>query len=179
MNRNISRIEYDNPWKEPTFWWTQAGSVSPAAYVITQWSQTDTEQYQALVKRLTELRSLEDNWDGYRGAGISSAAVDEASALVKAQISSGGKLNLPEVFPTPNGTIAMEWQQGEGEAVFEIGNAGISGFVKPQPSAPTYYINRASFGGSYLPLIIASLMAPQIPWAGSYLTVKYDGTADD
>jgi hypothetical protein len=180
MNRNINKIHYDTNWEQSDQWLHLTLNAAPAGYVISSVSQSQQEQFSQVINRLGEFRKLGDNWDGYNSANVSQVAVDDALALVRSQLSLGGKLNLPEVFPTSHGTVALEWQQGEGEAVVEVGAAGVSGFVKAQPSSPTYYINGVDTQvTAQLPFLIASLISPQGPWVGSSLNVHYDVDKSD
>jgi len=181
MNRHINRIHYDTDAEQANYWWQVIGNAAaPVTYCIPQISEAEREQLNEVAKRLREFQNLNDNWDGYNSAGISALAVDEAVALLNAHAGLGGKLSLPQVYPTTNGTIAMEWQEGDGEAVVEVASTGVSGFVRPPASAATYYINGVDTQLGYqVPCLIASLMTPKTSWTGSFQDLRYDTDKSD
>ncbi|WIB67540.1 hypothetical protein DEI93_00450 [Curtobacterium sp. MCBD17_035] len=86
---------------------------------------------------LRALEHLEANWDGY-GAQVLSKAVrlNAWACLDKA-------LNLslvPDVLPTPEGTISFEWEIDEFEAHLQIGRTSYSMYIR-SPDGPSQYYN--------------------------------------
>jgi len=83
-----------------------------------------------------ELSKLKEDWDGYGAL----PPTPESCAHLKAFLGivpSG--MPAPEMSPTSNGTIELEWQSGEGEAFLEIGRTRYSGHIQPRSDATIYF----------------------------------------
>ncbi len=77
---------------------------------------------------LKNFDKLKNNWDGY-GA----LEVEQESHLSVKKLFSSGTFNLfPEsnIFPNPNGTITIEWENNSGYANLEVGNKLFTFFVE-------------------------------------------------
>ncbi len=63
-------------------------------------------------------RPNHDNWDGYGGIPT------EESCYKNVELFLNAADNFPEadIYPNPNGTISIEWENQKGEVYLEIGN---------------------------------------------------------
>lgn len=178
MNRNINRIEYDSEVAPPNVGVTQQFVPLQFSCFSSVLPLSESARYNDLLTRLNEIGGLHDNWDGHHAACISATAIEHATALLNGHVPLMGRLSLPDLFPTPHGTLAMEWQEGDGEAVLEVGDNGISGFIKSSPGAATYHIaSEAGALGSHLSSVIANILTPQRPLARAFSLRS--GTVDD
>ena len=84
---------------------------------------------------IEELRKLEDGWDGYGALPLTAESCTHASAFLSA-VPPG--VPAPEISPTSNGTIAMEWQSNGGEAYVDIGRTRYSGHIQPRHGTPIF-----------------------------------------
>jgi hypothetical protein len=179
VNRNINRIEYDSEVAQLNLGISQQYVPHQISCFTTVLPLSESTRYNDVVSRLSEIGSLHDNWDGYHAACVSATVIGRATALLNGNVQLAGRLALPDLFPTPHGTLAMEWQQGEGEAVLEVGDNGISGFAKSSPGAATYHITaEADALGPHLSSVIANILMPQKPLAQAFSLVSR-GTVDD
>lgn len=77
---------------------------------------------------LEEISSLADGWDGYGAL----APTPESCAHVKSFLAGVGReIPAPDVSPSSNGTINLEWQSNEGIAFLEVGRTRYSGHIQP------------------------------------------------
>lgn len=84
---------------------------------------------------LDEIGKLKDGWDGYGGLAVTK----ESRAHVRKMIAIAPHgLRGPDITPTSNGTIAVEWQSGQGEAFLEVGCTRYSGHIQPKDGTTIY-----------------------------------------
>jgi hypothetical protein len=137
-----------------------------------------SEKYAEALEQLNAFSRLDDNWDGYGGARISDQAIAHARSLLCTQIYTYARLGVPEITPTPNGTLVVEWQGSNGEAAVEIGNTRVSGVVKAE-KAPTMCISGDTAQLSeYLPIFIAPFLNPEARKAAAITPVEYEAAAN-
>ncbi len=110
-----------------------------------------SEQYTEALKLLNTFSTLENNWDGYGGARISEQVVDHARTLLCTQLYTQSRLAPPEITPTPNGTLVIEWLGCKGEAAVEIGNTRVSGVIKAEHSPTICIAGETARLSEYLP----------------------------
>jgi hypothetical protein len=134
-----------------------------------------SERYKQLMDRIDSFEKLMDNWDGYGGAKISEEAIKQVRQLINTQFqSSANALSMPEISPTSNGTIVVEWQEGGGEAAVEIGTSRVSGFVR-SATAPIVRIRGESKAlSSYFPLFVGPMLDPNNLRARTITKVEYE-----
>ncbi len=84
---------------------------------------------------LEDISNLKDNWDGYGAlAPTAESCAHVRSFLAGADI----KIPAPEVRPTSNGTINLEWQSSEGSAFLEVGRTRYAGHIQPRRGATIF-----------------------------------------
>ncbi|MCV7629069.1 hypothetical protein ACH0AG_11080 [Micrococcus luteus] len=86
------------------------------------WTTTGVEQLQyddtESGRRLTELASLNSDWDGAGAPPISSVALDAAQTILRAI--EAARFPRPGIFPTPDGGVLIEWGNSESVESVEI-----------------------------------------------------------
>lgn len=150
----------------------------PCAYA-SAYSASQLNRYNELVQQLNQLEVLADNWDGYGGASFSQSALEQARKMLGAQLHSSGKVSLPNIVPTSNGTVALEWQEGDGEAVVEIGSTRVSGFIKAHNAPPVFLSGSTAAYMTSLPTLIGNCLASESPKATSISQVEFQQTGND
>ncbi|MGH7102883.1 MAG: hypothetical protein ACREFJ_10855 [Acetobacteraceae bacterium] len=75
---------------------------------------------------------LGDNWDGYGASAISERVRQQARQFVDIVEAALELLAIPDVAPTPSGTVSFEWASSVAEAYLEIGNTRYSGYIKTE-----------------------------------------------
>jgi hypothetical protein len=96
---------------------------------------------QMLLHEVMSFKSLNNNWDGYGAipteAKSASNVINLANRISERQLS-----RLTDVFPNPNGTVTMEWENHSGERlVLEMGNETFSYYVKLNSLEPIFKDN--------------------------------------
>lgn len=61
-------------------------------------------------RRLQELRTLPDGWDGYRGRAVTERTAARVHAVLSACLSPTGR--YPSIVPGPSGDVQVEWHWG-------------------------------------------------------------------
>ncbi len=85
---------------------------------------------------LEQIGRLKANWDGYGALAVASDACAHAQGFLA--VPPLGML-VPEVNPTSNGTVSLEWSSSEGDAYLEIGRTRYSGHIQTQRGR-TFYL---------------------------------------
>lgn len=83
---------------------------------------------------LEQLGQLKEDWDGYGGLAVAPDVCAHAQRFLA--FSPQGML-VPEVNPTSNGTVSLEWASNVGDAYLEIGRTRYSGHIQSR-GATTY-----------------------------------------
>ena len=65
------------------------------------------DRLDTVVRDCTSFLDLKENWDSYGGATFSSEVVNLAVIMLKCLAKSG--IHLPDVTPSPRGSIELEW----------------------------------------------------------------------
>jgi hypothetical protein len=90
---------------------------------------------------LEEISTLEDDWDGYGAL----APTTESYTHVKLFLAGvGQEIPAPDVSPTSNGTINLEWQSNEGLAFLEVGQTRYSGHIQPRRGVTIFFEGQLS-----------------------------------
>jgi len=84
---------------------------------------------------LGQLSKLKEDWDGYGALAVTPDACAHAQRFLT--FSPQGML-VPDVSPTSNGTVSLEWLSNEGDAYLEIGRTRYSGHI--QSGGKTVYL---------------------------------------
>lgn len=137
-----------------------------------------SEHYNQLIDRVNSFSHLLENWDGYGGAEVSRRAIAQAKLIINSQFSLGSSLPVPEINPTPNGTVVIEWQEGRSEAAIEIGNSRVSGFVKGELGTPFWIRGDAQTLSEFLPLLVGPLLNQSLPTSSAITPVEYEASAN-
>jgi len=135
---------------------------------------SQSERYATAVEQLNVFSNLDNNWDGYGGSRISEQAIDHARTLLYTQLYTQAHLALPEITPTPNGTLVIEWQGQHGEAAVEIGNTRVSGVIKRENSPTICIAGETAMLSNYLPIFIAPFLNPESAKVAAITPVEYD-----
>lgn len=85
---------------------------------------------------LDELALLEDDWDGENSAAVQPEAISLCRSILDDTYFSVGLLK--EIYPTPFGSICMEWSVGKGYVNAEIASTGIAFFHNFGDTSPKY-----------------------------------------
>jgi hypothetical protein len=95
----------------------------------------------ATIQQLIEgLGKLQENWDGYGALPVTHESCVFAQGLVAI---APAMMPNPEVTPTSNGTIGLEWESRNGDAYLEIGRTRYSGHIQLR-NGKTIYIEGLS-----------------------------------
>jgi hypothetical protein len=137
-----------------------------------------SERYATAFEQLNVFSNLGNNWDGYGGVPISEQAIKHARTLLCTQLYTQAHLALPEITPTPNGTLVIEWQGRHGEAAVEIGNTRVSGVIKPENSPTICIAGETTTLSNYLPSFIAPFLNPERAKTAAITPVEYDAASN-
>ena len=110
-----------------------------------QFAAQRIEDAKAARQSVENLRTLEDNWDGYGGSSVSPQARQHALRFIDMIEAAPGRLPFPEISPTPSGTIAFEWEAHETVVYVEIGNTRYSGYIRLDRQQPTFLQGQADY----------------------------------
>lgn len=91
------------------------------------------------INEVLSFKTLQNNWDGYgaipSGVKCTGKVISLAYKLPSKQIA-----KISEVFPNPNGTVTLEWENHSGERlVAEVGKNTFSYYVKLNSFDPKFY----------------------------------------
>ena len=92
-----------------------------------------------LVESILSFKSLENSWDGYNAVptGVKCAA---NAIKVLDSLNRNSLEKISDIFPNPNGTITLEWENSYDEIVsLEIGKDTFSYFVDFSSLATKYF----------------------------------------
>jgi hypothetical protein len=85
---------------------------------------------------LQEIAKLKMDWDGYGALPVTPDSCSHAQRFLAATPQG---MKAPEITPTSNGTITLEWESSEGNALIEIGRTRYSGHIQPK-HGQTFYL---------------------------------------
>lgn len=105
-----------------------------SSYKGTPFIPTDTlnhhELNQVLSARIHDIESLNNNWDGYGAIAIPKLIVENARCFLHTLQEKSIEINDPtDVYPTPYGTIVIEYYNDKGLVSMEIDNHRIGFFT--------------------------------------------------
>lgn len=93
-------------------------------------------KYDVLAEKITSFVDLDKNWDGYGAVKVLPEVTKTASSLIS-MLNSSLTDRVTDLFPNPNGTITIEWENRRKEKLsLEIGQENYSYFVKFQDKKP-------------------------------------------
>lgn len=126
--------------------WMVTGVYPPTegAYFLPFTAQR-IENAKTARESINELGSLQDNWDGYGASSISDQARRHALLFIDMIEAAPSGVPIPDVSPTPSGTVAFEWETHDGQAYLEIGNTRYSGYIKLDRQAPTFIYGQVDY----------------------------------
>lgn len=107
---------------------------------------------------IRELGLLQDNWDGYGARGVTVAAVENVLHAFAIMSASVPAIQVPDVCPTPSGTISLTWDDAGTDAVLEFGVSRYSGYVQIR-NQPVIYLDGSAtmFGQDDCAVLTAAL----------------------
>jgi len=88
------------------------------------------------IQIINELKELQENWDGYESYAISPQACEHALGLIH---NIPSDVISPDITPTSNGTISMEWNLKNIDLFLEIGRTSYSLICKRKAGASVFY----------------------------------------
>jgi hypothetical protein len=106
----------------------------------TQWSEVTAlsggDWAESALRRLSDLGSLQENWDGYGSPPIPSRVFPVAFAIMRVLIEYERCFPGPALVPTSGGGIQFEWISGERELEVEVSPDGSVWFLLVTPDEP-------------------------------------------
>lgn len=93
-----------------------------------------TLTWQLFDEQLHEISKLKEDWDGYGAADIDHRTV---ANVKKIQQELRDKSIVPDLSPTPTGTITLEWDDDVNHSTLEVGVNNWSMYVAPNDRTPT------------------------------------------
>lgn len=84
---------------------------------------------------IAAIGNLECDWDGYGAIAISAGVCANAKRFL---LSSPPDLSSPEITPTSNGTMNLEWASNDAEAYLEIGETRYTGHIQVKAGDTIY-----------------------------------------
>jgi hypothetical protein len=164
----VTSIQSANKRYEQLSFPTRTESVS--WYSLHQWSGLTWNKYLVALARnasvyaraaaaetIENMSQLDEDWDGYGAAKISSEARGNAMRVLNTLPAT---LSTPDIVPNPNGTIAFEWETDKAVAHLEIGKTKFSLYVKPVNGNPALADGAARYFDPTLGATIEALLYP-------------------
>jgi hypothetical protein len=136
-------------------WFTEPLCVSSSAYESFQSDQLQEE--------ISAIARLRQNWDGYGAIPVSNNARQNTMAFVNSTAFANMNFGSPQVAPNPNGTMSVEWENAEGEAYVEFGDALASAFIKRTDGRPVYMHGNAAEIIALMPVLIQTYLTEADP----------------
>lgn len=90
----------------------------PRPFVFVVKGGEDYPQRAGVERRLDELCSLPDGWDGYNGRAVSAKTADRVHAMLAAFLSPAGR--YPSIVPGDSGDVQVEWHWGGVDLEIEV-----------------------------------------------------------
>jgi hypothetical protein len=96
---------------------------------------------ESFLNEVLSFKGLKNNWDGYGAIPTEIKCASQAISLAS-KLSEKLIARISEVFPNPNGTVTVEWENHSHERlVAEIGNSSFSYYLKLNSLSPKFYNN--------------------------------------
>jgi len=108
-------------------------------------SGEDFNKFEITKNEILKFGDLSYNWDGYDAIPPSEQLIE---TTIKVIASLGGNIieKIDEIFPTPNGTITIQWKNELKELLsLEIGNNSYSYFIKYNNQNPKFVDGESLF----------------------------------
>jgi len=117
-----------------------------------------------LIQEVENFVSLQENWDGYKSVPVLPEIGEIAKNLFRI-LDARDIENVSDIFPNPNGTISVEWENNLKEKLsLEIGESNYSYFIKRQNEPPTFVNGKDIFGDiKTITAILDSLFGSKAP----------------
>jgi hypothetical protein len=111
-------------------------------YQLIEVDSNDTTVYiyplDNIKRKIHSLTLLEDNWDGYGGLPLL-VSISEKTILFVPLLNSIYIDSISDIFPNPNGTLTIDWENIKNEKLsLEIGENTYSFFVKYADKEPEF-----------------------------------------
>ena len=107
-------------------------------YSTTSCSASGYYIRQSMLDDIHSFRSLEDGWLGPGSQRIPVETAEKVKTVADLLGRVEGLPN-PDLTPTQNGTISLEWASSRGEVYVEYGKTRISGFLRIEDSPTIYF----------------------------------------
>jgi hypothetical protein len=152
----------ESTYRAVQFW--PATSYLTETFGYSQLVAARFEEAKAARTLVNELETLGDNWDGYGASPITPQTCTNARGLIDMIEASPHKVPIPEIAPTPSGTISFEWETDEVVLYLEVGNTRVSGYIKMDRNPPTYLHGRVhDLDQQSLTFVQTTIAAPENP----------------
>ncbi|MCB1849269.1 MAG: hypothetical protein KDI83_00490 [Gammaproteobacteria bacterium] len=76
--------------------------------------------------QLRSIANLQENWDRYGAERVCDECIKNAKSIISSLPSF---VPSPDIFPNPNGTVTLEWDEDVGSFSIELGKEEFSSFV--------------------------------------------------
>lgn len=140
-NPNFSNINFCHTEK--------SNDIASYYHLIENPFQLTLEEYKSIFKysftlndfinEILSFKSLNNNWDGYGAIPTEIRCASQAIQLAN-RLSEKLLDKISEIFPTPNGTVTIEWENYSGERlVAEIGSETFSYYLKLNSFNPRFF----------------------------------------
>ncbi|MEW6368776.1 MAG: hypothetical protein AB1714_29460 [Acidobacteriota bacterium] len=118
--------------------------VGPSGFIcLNPWSASALSEWEKAEHQAREIGQLENDWDGYGGAGISSMVLSNTIHALEMLASCGVPIPTPDLSPTSAGTILLSWEHNGAEGCLEIGNTRYTGYLKIDALPPALFEGNA------------------------------------
>lgn len=124
---------------------------------------------------IEELAALPENWDGYGALRISAETTRNA---LKALDILRKDVPMPDITPSPNGTLSFEWESPKGAAHLEIGRTRFSFYIKPVVGDPILDDGRVEQLGYRQSRLVAQHLFPGQSYASTTPVVRFEKKPD-
>ena len=91
-----------------------------------------------LGEKLNDIEALREGWDGYHGAAIDKRVVSNARRFITTMAADGLEIaSVDDIYPTPYGTIVVEYHNDHGLVSMEISGTQV-GYFTDYPGCGNY-----------------------------------------
>lgn len=107
---------------------------------------------ESLEDDIARVATLQDGWYGNGSVGVGPEVLSRTRSTAK-KIGQVRGLTAPELTPTDNGTVSMEWETASISVYIEIGKSRMNGFIEIDGQEPTILPNVSEFSDGFFETI--------------------------
>jgi hypothetical protein len=101
---------------------SRAASVTASTATAVIWGTATAPWLRPVGRRFEELFLLDSGWDGGVSPQIDPVVLERAWVVTRSIAQALPTVGTPEIYPTPNGGIVLEWNSDGSELSIELGN---------------------------------------------------------